>query len=157
MTGLVLASVLTATGAQTADEVRAAPTIKAEICSSLDQAVVVQRLVTAWARCYGGSSRGSQAVMVGTVPILIPTRASSIAVRVEGNADRTTVILEGTTPIGIMLLADVQRTDTCQASVQVMNPSSSNERGRELGRLLVENSVKYVEEPDAACPRDKKR
>jgi hypothetical protein len=148
--------ILTGCGAppiKSTEAMRSGANVSAEVCSSANHDVVAQSLASAWARCYGGSFQGTQAVSVGSTPILVPTRPSAIGVRVEPLADGRSVVLEGSGAIGIMLLADIQRTQTCESRVLVRSSASNNERGQEITRRLVNEGIGFVNAPNAACPR----
>jgi hypothetical protein len=138
---------------KSADAMRSAASISAELCSTAGIDVVAQRLATAWSRCFAGSFQGTQAVAVGSTPILVPTRPSTISVRIEPLADGKSVVLEGSGAIGMMLLGDVQRTQSCESRVVVRTRGADTERGQEIGRRLVNEGIGFVNAPDGACAK----
>ena len=145
---------------KTLDAARAGPTVSASTCSTDSVAVVTERLSSAWSRCFTQTSSGSQAVMVNKVPIMLPTRGSTMSVRTESlAAGGNTVVLQGTGGIGIMVFADVRHTDSCQALVDVKAPLSepAPEWRRKMRHDMVEAAMQYASAPDAPCPSERQK
>lgn len=144
----VAISFATVSFAQTPPEIRREFAPAAKICSELALEEVTARLLSGWSRCFAGVAKPhSQPVIVGRVPILIPAGpGAKLAVRVERDGDVTTLISEGPEPIGIMFIADVQKTEVCTAEIQIRGASK-------FANSIAAPAGKFVDAPDAECPR----
>ncbi|MDN3543562.1 MAG: hypothetical protein ACK4S6_07385 [Roseateles asaccharophilus] len=91
-------------------------------CSQAAADETAKRIADGWKRCYfiGPTASGQQAVVVGGVPMLVPTRAGSgdyLDVTTSGH--RITVAKGNIGAGNVQMMADIEPTASCPAQVTI--------------------------------------
>lgn len=116
------------------------------VCSTLAVDEAMLRVEAAWRRCHARQQGpGTQAVMAGGVPVLIPYGDVTPFLRREQIGDTKAVLLGQSQNGNIMMTAEFRKTEACAAEVVSRGWNMIwNSRASVVGR--------YLSDPEAACP-----
>jgi len=148
-TGLILATA--AAGAQTSnttDQARNARSPGATLCSQIEPQTVITRLSEGWKRCFSLPGQpASVTVMIGRVPIALSGRAPGpTTIEGEQSGERKTLLVNGGSN-GLLFFADIESTPECPSRVEIRGAT-------DFINKLAPKSGRFVDAPDAPCPRD---
>ena len=150
VSGLVFSvSTATAQTSNTTDQARSARPAGVTLCSQVDSETVIQRLSDGWKRCFSAPGQpASTTVLIGKIPIALSGRAPGPnTIEGEQAGVRKTVLVNGG-GTGLLFFADIESTAECPARVEIRGATDF------INTKLAHKSGRFVEAPDAPCPRD---
>lgn len=128
---------LTACGTAQPDDMRSQTQVSATVCSSKSVAEATNNLVQAWSRCY----IRPETTYVRGVGVI--TTASSNSIRVQNIDGGNAVMVIYTMPVTdrsfIRLLADIRKTEACNAEVIVRSGAGGWSAGARYTSIWLEN------------------
>ena len=135
---------------RTPEELRSVQAEATRVCTQLEPNEAAERVRQGWRGCHftGPVSSTSQAVVVGTTPILVPTGDyAGDYIRVDRLGARLTVVKGGNSSklgMTVQLIADIEKTSSCKAEVVARGSGPVwNSRAK-----AVEH---YLANPDRGC------
>lgn len=134
---------------KTPDSIRADFPPAIQLCRTEAPEEIGARMLAGWSRCFAKTQPpGVQAMLAGKVPILVPAGVGSVtSVRVEHSSEATTLVSEGTGAVGIMMIADIRKTESCNTEVQVRGATR-------FINSIAAKAARFAEDPEARCPAD---